>query len=341
MSLGENAEGEFDLARFQDAASIREDRPQWTKARKQVSFGAMPPEDAELPSAQDRAKLVSIIDALLGDAGGCDLEARDESVTARRLNRTEYNRTIRDLIGLDLRPADAFPSDEVGDGFDNNANVLTLPPLLLERYLDAAEQIANAAIITPQERADLELHQEIGGDALKSEGPVNRDSFVRHRISPGGSLSARFKIPVPGKYRVSISLYTIDTSTFDAPLELCNAAGEVLHRFEFKQPVEGRLRQDFEFPAGELGLTIRLPEQAKVTHEAKGEDGKPGAKEVATVTEIRVDGPREWTDSMLPEHHRKIVIEKPGKNLSTEAAAEKRSSHSHAERFVVRSLKKR
>ena len=61
-----------------------------------------------------------------------------------RLNRAEYNNTIRDLVGVDFHPADDFPSDDVGYGFDNNGDVLTLPPILFEKYLDAAEKIADA-----------------------------------------------------------------------------------------------------------------------------------------------------------------------------------------------------
>ena len=63
----------------------------------------------------------------------------------RRLNRAEYNNTIRDLIGLDLRPADEFPSDDVGYGFDNIGDVLSTPPILLEMYLAAAEKVIDVA----------------------------------------------------------------------------------------------------------------------------------------------------------------------------------------------------
>ena len=58
------------------------------------------------------------------------------------MNKAEYNNTIRDLVGLDLRLADDFPSDDVGNGFDNIGDVLTIPPILLEKYLDAAATIA-------------------------------------------------------------------------------------------------------------------------------------------------------------------------------------------------------
>ena len=66
-------------------------------------------------------------------------------VAVRRLNRAEYNNTIRDLIGLDLRPADEFPSDDVGYGFDNIGEVLSTPPVLLEMYLAAAEKVIDEA----------------------------------------------------------------------------------------------------------------------------------------------------------------------------------------------------
>ena len=65
----------------------------------------------------------------------------------RRLNRAEYNNTIRDLVGIDFHPADDFPSDDVGYGFDNIGDVLTLPPLLFEKYLAAAEATAEKAIV--------------------------------------------------------------------------------------------------------------------------------------------------------------------------------------------------
>src|SRR5712675_3547257 len=68
-------------------------------------------------------------------------------VTIRRLNRTEYNNTIRDLVGVDFKPAEDFPADDVGYGFDNIGDVLSVSPLLLEKYLSAAEAILDRAIV--------------------------------------------------------------------------------------------------------------------------------------------------------------------------------------------------
>ena len=66
--------------------------------------------------------------------------------SARRLNRYEYNATVRDLLAIPFQPAADFPVDDSGYGFDNIADVLSLSPALMEKYLAAAEKIARAAI---------------------------------------------------------------------------------------------------------------------------------------------------------------------------------------------------
>ena len=72
-----------------------------------------------------------------------------QHITAHRLNRAEYNNTIRDLLAVEFQPAADFPADDSGYGFDNIADVLSLSPVLMEKYLAAAEKIASAAIVPP------------------------------------------------------------------------------------------------------------------------------------------------------------------------------------------------
>ena len=88
-------------------------------------------------------------------------------VTLRRLNRTEYNNTIRDLIGVDFKPAGDFPADDVGYGFDNIGDVLSLSPLLLERYLAAADTILEQAIVVAE---DVRVQVDEAGDDIQSGG---------------------------------------------------------------------------------------------------------------------------------------------------------------------------
>jgi hypothetical protein len=109
--------------------------------------GKMPPKEQPRPSEADVKRVIDWIDReiLKVDCSG----PRDPGrVTIRRLNRHEYNNTIRDLVGVEFKPADDFPVDDSGYGFDNIGDVLSVSPLLLEKYLNAAEKITAAAIVT-------------------------------------------------------------------------------------------------------------------------------------------------------------------------------------------------
>jgi len=134
---------------FHDLGSpdrVLENREAWEKAFRLLRIDGMPPRDYDpRPSRDERTALVKWLDLKLHHVD-CELVDDPGRVTIRRLNRTEYNNTIRDLLGVDVRPADDFPSDDVGYGFDNIGDVLSLPPLLLEKYVDASEKIAEAAI---------------------------------------------------------------------------------------------------------------------------------------------------------------------------------------------------
>jgi len=92
----------------------------------------MPPENKKQPSPLERELIVKWIQTTVFK---CDCDHPDPGrVTLRRLNRAEYNNTIRDLIGVDFQPAEDFPQDDVGYGFDNIGDVLSMPPILMEKY---------------------------------------------------------------------------------------------------------------------------------------------------------------------------------------------------------------
>ena len=99
------------------------------------------------PTSAEREKMVAILESAFSQA---DCQIQDPGrVTMRRLNRAEYNNTIRDLLGVYIRPADDFPNDDVGYGFDNIGDVLSISPLLMEKYLQAAEKVAEQAVMPP------------------------------------------------------------------------------------------------------------------------------------------------------------------------------------------------
>jgi mono/diheme cytochrome c family protein len=120
----------------------------WKRITKAVSSGHMPPQGQPGPSRAERDALVAWFHAATYESE-CSKPSPPARVSLRRLNRAEYNNTVRELLGVTCRPADDFPADDLAYGFDTIADVLTLAPLLLERYLDAAERVVDEAAKAP------------------------------------------------------------------------------------------------------------------------------------------------------------------------------------------------
>lgn len=138
--------GGLALDAFPDETARLADRKAWSAVLDNVRGHVMPPSDEEQPSAAQRVLLERWIET---EVLKCDSDRVDPGhVTWRRLNRTEYNNTIRDLVGVDVQPAAHFPADDTGYGFDNIGDVLSLPPVLFEKYLAAAEEILDRAVVT-------------------------------------------------------------------------------------------------------------------------------------------------------------------------------------------------
>ncbi len=140
-------EGGVNLLQFKTAADLVAQRSVLETVLHKIETGEMPPAPLPKPPAIQSKQVVQWLEK--------HFEALDRNskpdpgrVTARRLNRMEYNNTIRDLLAIEFKPADDFPADDSGYGFDNIGDVLSLSPVLMEKYLNAAEQIARKAINT-------------------------------------------------------------------------------------------------------------------------------------------------------------------------------------------------
>src|SRR5207237_9543783 len=136
---------DFALDIYKDDAADLKDLNVWDKVAQRLRAGEMPPQRRPQPTKEEVQQITRWVDAALGTAD-CLSKKDPGRVTIRRLNRAEYNNTIRDLVGTDFHPAQDFPADDVGYGFDNIGDVLTVSPLLLEKYLSAAEAILDRAI---------------------------------------------------------------------------------------------------------------------------------------------------------------------------------------------------
>lgn len=142
---GSEPEADVAFDKLAEPAAAIGQKDAWLKAREYLRSELMPPKGEQQPTPDERKAMIAWIEAqFLGV--DCTLARDPGRVTIRRLNRTEYNNTIRDLLGVDFHPADDFPADDVGYGFDHIGDVLSMPPILLEKYLAAAEEIVERAI---------------------------------------------------------------------------------------------------------------------------------------------------------------------------------------------------
>jgi hypothetical protein len=199
---------DLDLTRFASDASLRENRKLWKRVVQLLNSHEMPPKEAKVPLPQlERERLVRAIEAVINKV---DPKAPPDPgrVTLRRLNRTEYGNTVRDLLAIDFDPSEDFPSDDIGYGFDNIGDVLTLSPVLLERYLAAAEAIVQRAFPAeppkPQEQRTSARYLEPAGRNVSQArfrpltgargDPVQTGPlFKSYRLDPDSEYTFRFR----------------------------------------------------------------------------------------------------------------------------------------------------
>jgi hypothetical protein len=140
--------GSLNLEAYTSGQSVLQDRDRWDTILRRLEAGEMPPQSMPRPDATELAIAKAWLNREF-DRADSALKPDPGRVTARRLNRSEYNNTIRDLLAVDFSPTNDFPQDDSGYGFDNIGSALSLSPVLMEKYLAAAEKITKMAIFGP------------------------------------------------------------------------------------------------------------------------------------------------------------------------------------------------
>ena len=212
-----NKSGEVDLQQFNSMESMIRGRETFESLVLKVRSGEMPPKGMPRPKEADVRAVTALIES---EFDRIDRKAKPDPgrVTARRLNKTEYNNTIRDLLAVRFKPADDFPADDSGYGFDNIGDVLTLSPVLLDKYLAAAEKISRMAVgVAPQLKATAERFKSNSGPGripgpslgLKYKFPVDAEFDIRAGLAGGrldGKETVQVAVDVDGKEYKTIDL---------------------------------------------------------------------------------------------------------------------------------------
>jgi hypothetical protein len=186
------ASGGLNLGAFSTSASIAQNRDGWERILRKLRTGEMPPKGVARPAETQLQALVRFVQGEF-DRADRNIKPDPGRVTARRFNRNEYTNTIRDLLAVDFRAEKDFPTDDSGYGFDNIGDVLTISPVLMERYIAAAESIAARAIGANPLPKPLEAEYHIRNRTIRRIDASTIEAT--HRIGFDGEYVIRFGLP--------------------------------------------------------------------------------------------------------------------------------------------------
>ena len=278
--------GGLNLAAYADAGSVRKARDVWENVAARLRAGEMPPKGLPRPKADDISAVTAWIDSIFAES---DRTAKPDPghLTAHRLNRAEYNNTVRDLLAVNFKPAADFPADDSGYGFDNIGDVLSVSPVLMDKYLAAAEKIARVAI--PMDPLPKPTR--------------SRFSPERDPTMPRLVLEEKHRFPAEGDYEVRASVGGREQA-MHIVIELDGApihSSDVLIQKDKARAYEERVH----VPYGEHTLKVVL-----TSREPSAEDLKVQA-ELAADEEMEIEKLREKHPELLESHKKQRELENP------------------------------
>ncbi|MFN5274272.1 MAG: DUF1592 domain-containing protein [Planctomycetota bacterium] len=327
----DDPQAELVLTRFSDSDSILRERKIWMNVIKQVQSGSMPPKEQPSPATSESEKFVEHIKAIFDHA---DRNAKPAAgrVTMRRLNRFEYKNTIRDLIGVDFDPTSDFPSDDIGYGFDNIGDVLSLPPVLMERYLDAAEGILARAITPdpppiPKRHLSSQYTEPASADVaakLIEAGYRRLDTSAKEGIETG-PINTLYQWEASGEYTFRTKLYGVssDGQSVQGVILLYGenlpnpSSDSELEAISGNFPKPAKILKTFEVTAKAADqaqvIEVSIPPMANRQRVMVGQLKKPeGQSAKLYVEHLALDGPLDTR----PESHRQLLAVASGKAVA-------------------------
>jgi hypothetical protein len=297
---GQEGKGGIDFDR-EDVAALVKDKTVWLKALKMIQAEMMPPKGKRRPTDEQFAEVVSWIKYA---AFAIDPKNPDPGrVTIRRLNRTEYRNTIRDLLGVDFNVSVEFPADDTGHGFDNIGDVLNISPLLLEKYIAAAKSIVTQ-VVPQQPRIPME--KRYSGSAFgkqkagaTSEGPLVLSYYKAARET------LEFETSKAGDYQLLLDMtanesYVEDVFDYNKCRFTFRLGDKVLHTKELSRQGGRAYHLEFEeaLPAGK--------HEVKVEIEPLTPDQKQVRKLTVRVVAVTVRGPMAKEHWVRPANHERF-----------------------------------
>jgi hypothetical protein len=298
------------LEAYKDEAAAMKDRKTFEKVRQQLFTREMPPKNKPQPDEKNRDEVTVWIGDQLTKVE-CGMNRDPGRPTIRRLNRAEYNNTIRDLVGVDFLPADDFPTDDVGYGFDNIGDVLSLPPILLEKYLAAAEKILDQAIV-------VNKTVKVSKEVFRPQNLIStlgKDSKQKGRIAltSNGAAIMQYEVLHEGEYQFRVRAYG-------------DQAGDQLPKVSLQ--VDRKEQKVFDVEAKEKAKVYEVKLKLSPGKHALAAaytndyfDEKTKADRNLYIENLELEGPFNVVPKPLPESHKRIMISQPQGLIGWEAPA--------------------
>ncbi len=305
--------GKVDLETVSENADLTKNRKVWNKVSEVLEGGDMPPEKKPQPTDEERQIILRYLDTQFAQVD-CNINRNPGRVTMRRLNRSEYSNTVRDLLHVDYYPSD-FPNDEVGYGFDNIGDVLSLSPLLMEKFMSAAQEVASKAIVVgikPRSR-------RVKGSAFKSDSPPDTvlprqdDETLAFFREGEGSYLLNFE--KTGDYIFRIRAYG-DQAGLESPKLSVRMDGKEIKVVEV--PAISDRSQVYEVPAKVESGSHRFSLAFLNNYvDLNNSDPKLRGDRNLYVKNVEIVNP-EGDDAKLPESHRQLITKmpKPGEEVA-------------------------
>ena len=184
----------------------------WEKVLRKFGTGQMPPVGLPRPKPEVAAAFTKWMTESLDGSAIANPNPGHPSI--HRLNRAEYSNAVRDLLALDIQPGAKLPADDTGYGFDNIGEVLSMSPMLIERYVSVARMVSRAAVGDTSVKPESNVfapHKEQGARNNRASDDLPFDS--------SGGLSVDYHFPVDGQYVIKVKLPPV-VQGFDAPSQV-------------------------------------------------------------------------------------------------------------------------
>jgi mono/diheme cytochrome c family protein len=232
----------------------------WEKVIRKVRAGMMPPAGLPRPEAASREALVASLESTLDAAARAT--PNPGRPLAHRLNRAEYANAVRDLLALDVDVTSMLPPDDSSGGFDNNADVLGVSPVLLESYLSAAERISALALGDPKTPPI--------GELFRVRQDESQDRHIEGLpLGTIGGIQLQTTLPLDGEYQFQVRLFRTNLGTtrgLEYPHQLeISVDGERVHLASFGGDKEIAASSDNPTTTGDAvdnRFTARVPLEA-------------------------------------------------------------------------------